>query len=372
MKKIKYILAFLLVACVVYAATPIRFRQPVEFTNLTATTVPYLDASKLIISSAITPTELGYLSGASANLQTQLDAITFDALSPMTTAGDIITGGASGAAQRLAVGTDGQVLKVSGSSVVWGADNSGASSTQYDAVTLPSTTTSSSGVISVSGASGTLSLHTAVGNQGQVLKVIHGGTSLTQVYTIDPNSTETIRGQSNFLLHTAGQTVEFISDGANWQVLNHITNTGWVDGGNVTLTSTGGGVVKGTLTTDKIQWFRVGDTAFFKITMIQTTAGTAGTGGYNWALPANMTGNPLTTTDSTSTVKEIAGAQIGNMSGMVTGSTQFECAVHATSTTTVGAWVAGIGRVGSAYMSLGNSNIGYSLVFKMEIDGWEY
>jgi len=38
----------------------------------TATTVPYFDASKQLISSAVTPTELGYLTGVTSALQTQL------------------------------------------------------------------------------------------------------------------------------------------------------------------------------------------------------------------------------------------------------------------------------------------------------------
>lgn len=42
----------------------------------TASTVPYLDASKNLISSAITPTELNYLSGATSSLQAQIDALT--------------------------------------------------------------------------------------------------------------------------------------------------------------------------------------------------------------------------------------------------------------------------------------------------------
>lgn len=40
----------------------------VLFTDLTATTVPYLDAGKKIQSSAVTPTELGYLSGVTVSL----------------------------------------------------------------------------------------------------------------------------------------------------------------------------------------------------------------------------------------------------------------------------------------------------------------
>lgn len=47
----------------------------VSIDNATASTVPYFDASKNLISSAITPTELGYLTGATSPLQAQIDAI---------------------------------------------------------------------------------------------------------------------------------------------------------------------------------------------------------------------------------------------------------------------------------------------------------
>lgn len=40
----------------------------------TASTVPYFDASKNLISSAVTPTELGYVSGVTSAIQTQLNA----------------------------------------------------------------------------------------------------------------------------------------------------------------------------------------------------------------------------------------------------------------------------------------------------------
>jgi len=48
------------------------FYGSVTHDALTASTVPYLDASKVLTSSAVTPTELGYLSGASSSIQTQL------------------------------------------------------------------------------------------------------------------------------------------------------------------------------------------------------------------------------------------------------------------------------------------------------------
>lgn len=56
------------------SAMTIRSDKKVEFKSTTATTVPYLDANKALVSSAVTPTELGYMSGVSSAIQTQLDA----------------------------------------------------------------------------------------------------------------------------------------------------------------------------------------------------------------------------------------------------------------------------------------------------------
>jgi hypothetical protein len=50
------------------------FYGDVKLDYATATTVPYIDASKNLISSSVTPTELGYLSGVTSAIQTQLDA----------------------------------------------------------------------------------------------------------------------------------------------------------------------------------------------------------------------------------------------------------------------------------------------------------
>jgi hypothetical protein len=68
-----------------------------KFDYATLSTVPYFDASKNLISSAVTPTELGYLSGVTSAIQTQLgnkqpldtDLTTIAALTPST--GEILT-----------------------------------------------------------------------------------------------------------------------------------------------------------------------------------------------------------------------------------------------------------------------------------------
>lgn len=45
----------------------------VIISSTTASTVPYLDTNKSIVSSAVTPTELGYVSGVTSSIQTQLN-----------------------------------------------------------------------------------------------------------------------------------------------------------------------------------------------------------------------------------------------------------------------------------------------------------
>lgn len=67
----------------------------------------------------------------------------FDALSPMTTAGDLIYGGASGTGTRLAVGSNGQVLTLSGGNPVWAP--SGATSPIVASYYLGSNTSMTAG-----------------------------------------------------------------------------------------------------------------------------------------------------------------------------------------------------------------------------------
>ncbi len=65
------------------------------FSALTASTVPYLDASKVLTSSAVTPTELGYVSGVSSAIQTQLNAKATDSLIVHLAGIETITGAKS-------------------------------------------------------------------------------------------------------------------------------------------------------------------------------------------------------------------------------------------------------------------------------------
>jgi hypothetical protein len=76
------------------SASP-TFTGTTTFSSLTATTVPYLDGSKVLTSSAVTPTELGYVSGVTSAIQTQISAKASSATPTFT--GAATMGSASGA-----------------------------------------------------------------------------------------------------------------------------------------------------------------------------------------------------------------------------------------------------------------------------------
>lgn len=85
-----------------------------------------------------------------------------DFSNPMTTAGDIITGGSSGTPTRLAIGSTGHVLTVSGGTPVWQASTGG--------FVNPMTTQDD---IIIGGSSGTPA-RLAKGSDGQVLSLVGG------------------------------------------------------------------------------------------------------------------------------------------------------------------------------------------------------
>lgn len=64
--------------------------RPVQFGGLTPSTVPVLNGTTVLTSSAVTATELGYLSGATANIQTQINSISGG--SGLPTSGGTMTG----------------------------------------------------------------------------------------------------------------------------------------------------------------------------------------------------------------------------------------------------------------------------------------
>jgi hypothetical protein len=147
--------------------------------------------------------------------------------------------------------------------------------------------------IKASSASFTITLPTAVGKSGQSIVIEHAGTSLTQVYTLNTTSSQTIGGVSsgNYALYTNGETLTLVSDGANWLIQDHYTQfVSETNAGATTITGTTTNPTKGTVTYDNFFWWRDGRYMYYRYDYRQTNAGgAAGSGDYQLALPANLT-----------------------------------------------------------------------------------
>lgn len=223
----------------------------VEAAAITASRALESDANGIPVASTTTSTELGFVSGVTSAIQTQLDAKQLR--STLTTKGDLYVATASNTVTRQGVGSDGQFLKADSSQstgVVWAPTNGTLS---YRSVTTTDSPTNSDDVLNCSGASFTITLFTAVGNSGKVITIKHSGTSLTQLYTLNTTGGQTIGGiaSGSYILSTNGESLQIQSDGANWIILQHLTSTPFV---SYTPTFTG----YGTVTNIDFYWRRVG------------------------------------------------------------------------------------------------------------------
>lgn len=121
---------------------------------MTASRAVVSDASGFLTPSAVTATELSYLSGVTSAIQTQIAA---KMTNPMTTLGDVIYGGALGVPTRLAVGSNGDVLTLTGGVPTWSAPAGGISGLSTGSIPkASSSTTLNDSIISQSGSAITI------------------------------------------------------------------------------------------------------------------------------------------------------------------------------------------------------------------------
>lgn len=155
------------------------------------------------------------------------------------------------------------------------------------------TNISAAGTYKMSGASATITLPTAVGFLGRV-KIIHAGTSLSQIYTMATTSGQTIGGiaSGSYVLYTNREVLEIESDGANWVILNTFTKTSIateaITIGAVTTAPSKGN--SGSPPIDRVEWHRDGQylKAIYRYKQTNSTGAAAGSGHYLFSLPAGL------------------------------------------------------------------------------------
>lgn len=149
-----------------------------------------------------------------------------DALSPTTTKGDVLVDDGTNVV-RLAVGTDGYVLKANSGAtngIEWAAESGSALSVTSKTTTYTATTADDVILADTSGGAWTLTLPTAVGNSGKTF-IIRKTDSSSNVLTIDGNSSETIDGLTTRAVTKQGDYIEIISDNSNWVSIKDFLTT---------------------------------------------------------------------------------------------------------------------------------------------------
>lgn len=232
--------------------------------------------------------------------------------------------------------------------------------------------------ILLSGTSGTLTLNTAVGNKGQVIAIQHEGTSLSQVYTLNTTSAQTIGGiaSGSYALYTNGEVLRIVSDGSNWQILDHYARTG-ITTGTPTITGSTSNPTKGSMTTDLMTWYRDGRYAVVSYRYVATTAGSAGSGVYLIQLINSLTiDTTYQNTDSGTSTLSIGLANCEesvvfgqtNTASVVVGTAQANDTTHIK----VGGLIGGtINYWSSAGGPLSGTNVQMYFYCKIPIVGWQ-
>lgn len=214
----------------------------------------------------------------------------FDALSPMTTLGDIIYGGASGTGTRLGIGgsPDGYLLTLSSGLPSWQAASAGlipitaVKTANYNVDVLDQLVRcdSSSGTF-------TVSLFAASTHSGKIIQIKKIDSSFTAV-TIAASGAETIDGSNTTTLNTQNECLTIVCDGTNWLILDRNIPAKW-NAFTMTIDGSSSNPTKGATSLDRAFWRRDGNMMEIREEYIQIGAGSDGSGTYIYKVPTGVT-----------------------------------------------------------------------------------
>lgn len=175
----------------------------------------------------------------------------------------------------------GQYLKSNGTNAAWSAVTAAPAYTMTSQASTLNPAVLGTHYI-LSGASFVVTLPTAVGVSGQEIILQHNGTSLTNKYTINTTSSQTLLGAGGtvasgvYILATNGEIAVLRSDGANWVVARHQTTIlpqSYTPGFGTQFTITSGNATAGTTYTNNSVTFTVVVTIAASTTLVCTGGG---------------------------------------------------------------------------------------------------
>lgn len=144
---------------------------------------------------------------------------------------------------------------------------------------------------------GNITLPTAVGNAGKVIKLIKT-TDLSTVKTLLTVSGQTIGGYAsgNYFLYTLNESLEIVSNGANWLIKSHFAETEWTSYSLVSGTDVQGTTTNPTLGSSpqvsRGWWRRSGENMIFRFEYahLVATGAATGSGDYLFRFPLTASG----------------------------------------------------------------------------------
>lgn len=305
----------------------------------------------------------------------------FDALSPMTTSGDIIYGGASGTGTRLPKGSDTQVLTLTAGLPTWASPAAAPATLAIVSKVANYTATTADDLILCSGATFTITLYATSGNSGKQIRIMKTDATLANIITIDGNASETINGALTTTLNTQYESVTLVCDGSNWNILDRQFPKTITTIGATALTATGTALAKGTTVTDTSFWYREGRNLVYTTQMHFSAAGTTGTGEYRITLPSSLAADTAvipalgTTLGTGGSALANAKSHLETSGGWISQSTsRGDVQAFLTSSTTVGFIVynsvSDIQPWGAGAYGLGGGGTAFGVTFKIPISGW--
>ncbi len=231
----------------------------------------------------------------------------FNALSPMTTAGDIIYGGASGVGTRLAKGLDGQVLTLTSGQPSWAAAAVGIPYTgATQAVNLGAYNLTVNG-LTVGLGNGTGGGNTAFGNQALNLNTASGGNTAIGSQALSKNTTglsNTATGNGALSNHTTGSRNTSFGNDSGLGITTGDNNTAIGASANVTGASTNATAIGYAAIATTSNTIQLGNTSVTNV----KTSGTLTAGTVTYPNAHNSTAGQVLTTNAAGTATWITPA----------------------------------------------------------------